>query len=73
MHEQFVNKKWKERRDIFEEKKIFTARTNKVWKELSGAEKHVFMNAGPPPPTKNNIGFFFKSITPKASPASVSV
>ena len=30
MYEQFVNKKWKERRDIFEDKKIFTARTNKV-------------------------------------------
>ena len=31
------------------------------------------MNAAPPPPTKNNIGFFFKSKTPKASPATVSV
>ena len=31
------------------------------------------MNAAPPPPTKNNIGFFFKSKTPKASPATVSM
>ena len=31
------------------------------------------MNAAPPPPTKNNIGFFFKSKTPKASPTTVSV
>ena len=31
------------------------------------------MNAAPPPPTKNNIGFFFKSKTPKALPATVSM
>ena len=30
------------------------------------------MNAAPPPPTKNHIGFFFKSKTLKASPATVS-
>ena len=72
MYEKFVNKKWKERRDIFEDKKVFIARTNKVWKELSDAEKHVFMNAAPPPPTKNHTGFFFKSKTPKATPATVS-
>ena len=72
MYEKFVNKKWKERRDIFEDKKVFIARTNKVWKELSDAEKHVFMNAAPPPPTKNDIGFFFKSKRPKASTATVS-
>ena len=72
MYEKFVNKKWKERRDIFEDKKVFIARTNKVWKELSDAEKHVFMNAAPPPPTKNHIGFFFNSKTPKALPATVS-
>ena len=29
------------------------------------------MNAAPRPPTKNHIGFFFKSKTPKASPAIV--
>ena len=72
MYEKFVNKKWKERRDIFEDKKVFIARTNKVWKELSDAEKHVFMNAAPPPPTKNHIGFFFNSKTPKALLATVS-
>ena len=66
-----MNKKWKENRDIFEDKKVFIARTNKVWKELSDAEKHVFMNAAPPPPTKNHIGFSFKSKTSKASPATV--
>ena len=71
MYEKFVNKKWKERRDIFEDK-VFIARTNKVWKGLSDAEKHVFMNDAPPSPTKNHTGFFFKSKTPKASPATVS-
>ena len=30
------------------------------------------MNAAPPPPTKNHIGFFFKSKTPKALPVTVS-
>ena len=30
------------------------------------------MNAAPPPPTKNHIGFFFKSKTPKASFVTVS-
>ena len=54
-YEKFVNKKWKERRDIFEDKKVFIARTKKVWKKLSGTEKHVFMNAAPPPPKKNHI------------------
>ena len=72
MYEKFVNEKWKERRDIFEDKKLFIARTNKVWKELSDAEKHLFMNA-PPPPAKNQIGFFFRSKTPKASPTTTSV
>ena len=72
MYEKFVNKKWNERRDIFEDKKVFIARTNKVWKELSDAEKHVFMNAASPPPTKNHIGFFFKSKMPEALPATVS-
>ena len=72
MYETFVNKKWKERRDIFENKKVFIARTNKVWKELSDAEKHVFMNDAPPSPTKNHVGSFFKSKIPKASPATVS-
>ena len=66
-----MNKKWKERRDIFEDKKVCIARTNKVWKELSETEKHVFMNASPSPPTKNHIGFSFKSKTSKASPATV--
>ena len=69
-YEKFVNMKWKERRDIFGDK-VFIGRTNKVWKELSDAEKLVFMNTAPPPPTKNHIGFFFKSKTPKASPATV--
>ena len=41
-------------------------------KNLSDVEKHVFMNAAPPPPTKNHIGFFFKLKTPKASPVTVS-
>ena len=54
----------------FEDKKLFIARTNKVWKELSDAEKHLFMNAPPPPPPKNYIGFFFGSKTPKASPTT---
>ena len=72
MYEKFVNKKWKARRDSFEHKKVFIERTNKVWKKLSDAEKHVFMNAAPPPPTKNDIGFFFKSKRPKASTATVS-
>ena len=40
--------------------------------ELSDAEKHAFMNAAPPPPSKNHIDFFFKLKTPKASPATVS-
>ena len=71
MYEKFMNKKWKESRDIFEDK-VFIARINKVWKELSDAEKHVFINAAPPPPPKNHIGFFFKSKTPKASPTTVS-
>ena len=70
MYEKFVNKNWKERRDIFEDK-VFIARTNKVWKELSDAEKHFFMNA-PPPNAKNHIGFFFRSKTPKASPTTTS-
>ena len=30
------------------------------------------MNAAPPLPTENHIGFFFKLKTPKASPATVS-
>ena len=30
------------------------------------------MNAAPPPPTKNHIGFFFKLKTPKALPVTVS-
>ena len=72
MYEKLVNKKWKERRDIFEDKKVFIARTDKVWKELSDTEKHAFTNAAPPPPTKNHIGFFLKSKTPKVSPATVS-
>ena len=71
-YEKFLNKKWKENRNILEDKKVFIARTNKVWKELSDVEKHVFMNAAPPPPTKNHIGFFFKLKTPKASPVTVS-
>ena len=72
IYEKFVSKKWKERRDIFEDKKLFIARTNKVWKELSDVKKHVFMNAAPPPPTKNHIGFFFKPKIPKAPPTTVS-
>ena len=72
MYEKLVTKKWKERRDIFEDRKVFIARTDKVWKELSDTEKHAFTNAAPPPPTKNHIGFFLKSKTPKVSPATVS-
>ena len=41
IYEKFVNKKWKERRNIFEDKKVFIARSNKVWKELSDADMAV--------------------------------
>ena len=69
-YERFINKKWTERKNIFESRSSFIARADKTWKESSDTQKEHFMNTIPPP-TKSRINFFFKqNATVKSSTAT---
>ena len=62
LYEQFINKKWTERRDICERPSSFIKVANESWKTSNDAERQKFMSASPPPPSKNRIQSFFKPI-----------
>ena len=62
-YEQFINKKWVERKDIFETKKSFIKKEDANWKSMNKLEKEMFMKALPPSPGKSRIGHFFKPKT----------
>ena len=66
-YEQFINKKWVERKDIFETKKSFIKREDANWKSMNQLEKEMFMKAPPPAPGKSRIGTF-SSLKPYSKP-----
>ena len=53
-----LNKKWVERKAVFETKKTFITGEDATWKNMSQTEKDLFMKSPPPAPSKNRIGFF---------------
>ena len=55
-YEQFINKKWVKRKDVFETKKRLS---QERMKNMSQIEKDLFMKSPPTAPSKNRIGFFF--------------
>ena len=58
-YEKFINKKWIERKNVFQSKKNFIENSNSVWKTTSQRERDEFMNA-PAPIPKHQISHFFK-------------
>ena len=66
-YEQFINKKWVERKDIFETKKTFIKMEDANWKSMNQLEKEMFMTA--PPPTPGKVGSdTFSSLKPHSKP-----
>ena len=66
-HPSFINKKWVERKEVFEKKSKFIERENNIWGKLSQAERENFMKS-PAPQLGNRITSFFKTSTqPKKS------
>ena len=57
----FINKKWVERKDIFQSRSAFIKTTNRAWKESNEPERQNFLKATPPPPpTKSRISFYLQ-------------
>ena len=63
--EKYVNKKWVERRDIFESKQNFIKRTSQEWKASSPEERQSFLSASQPNVHPMSIKNFFKSSSTK--------
>ena len=62
-YEQFINKKWVERKNVFETnkqtKKTFITREKATWKKISQTQEDLFMKLPSPAPSKIRIGCFF--------------
>ena len=63
--EKYVNKKWVERRDIFESKQNFIKCTSQEWKASSPEERQSFLSASQPNVHPMSIKNFFKSSSTK--------
>ena len=59
-YEKFKNKKWVERKYIFESWSTFISGAIKAWRDSSDSEKQKFLNSDLPLLTKSRIAFFFK-------------
>ena len=59
-YEKFKNKKWVERKYIFESWSTFISRAIKAWRDSSDSEKQKFLNSDLPLLTKSRIALFFK-------------
>jgi len=74
-YENFVNKRWQERNDIFEKKEKFINRVNAIWKSMTEEDKKQYM-LKPLAERKSRITSFFqgkKSIkTPENASSSTS-
>ena len=65
-YEKFVNKKWCERKDIYESKQTFIKRTLSEWKVLNKDEKVEFLSS-PAPENRHSIKIFFSVVQKPSS------
>ena len=70
LYEKFVNKRWIERKDIFETRSSFVAKANKIWKESSDSDRNNFISKPAPEIKKPDRLLFFKSAPTKAMSVS---
>ena len=65
-YDDFINKIWIERKNIFEVKNEYIFWTNKKWNSLNDKERSKFIATAPTPSkAKNKITTFFKSVAKK--------
>ena len=71
-YERYINKKWAERKDLFESKQTFITRAPASWERSSDVEQESFWNASATAANKMRIKNFFCSNTTLKSSADFS-
>ena len=71
-YERYINKKWAERKDLFESKQTFITRAPASWERSSDVEQESFWNASATAANKMRIKNFFCSNKTLKSSADIS-